>query len=190
LLRYIYNTRDLTLRFGGPDATLVHFATADSSYSSHPDRKSHTGGTFHISTQGAPYDVLTKKQSVTADSSTVSETIGCHYISKGVKWARTLLSEFGITLDPTTLFSDNKSTLRIISNSGSSGASKHIDIRYMVLREYIANKEVSMQYLPTHDMLADFFTKALPPHQFLFLRNIIMGHSPYPTTISVAYPSV
>jgi len=185
LLRYLYGTRNLTLRLGGPDATLVTFSTVDSSYASHIDLKSHTGATFHVSTQGAPYDVLTHKQSVTADSSTVSETIGVHYSTKNIIWLRSLLNELGYTLDPTTLYCDNKSTLRIISNSGSSGRSKHIELRYLVVREYISSGSITMDYLPTDDMLADMFTKPLGPTQFIKLRDIVMGHQPLPATLSI-----
>ena len=59
--------------------------------------------------------------------------------------------------------------MRIISNNGSSGRSKHIELRYLVVREYITSGHITMEYFPTEDMLADMFTKRISILVFLVL---------------------
>jgi len=42
----------------------------------------------------------------------------------------------------------------------------------------VDNKELRVEYLPTHIMLADYFTKPLQGSQFRLLREFIMGWRP------------
>ena len=42
----------------------------------------------------------------------------------------------------------------------------------------VDNNEVKVEYLPTHIMLADYFTKPLQGEQFKVLRGFIMGWRP------------
>ena len=41
------------------------------------------------------------------------------------------------------------------------------------MREAVENMQVVVRYVNTHENLADFFTKYLPPKQFFSLRNNI-----------------
>ena len=38
---------------------------------------------------------------------------------------------------------------------------KHIDIKYNFVRDVVANGEITLQYIPTYEMIADLFTKAI-----------------------------
>ncbi|KAK3035793.1 hypothetical protein RJ639_034609 [Escallonia herrerae] len=51
-------------------------------------------------------------------------------------------------------------------NNKSSGGTKHIEIKYLVVRERIQNRIVSIQHISTIAMLADPMTKGLPPTLF------------------------
>ncbi|KAK3039644.1 hypothetical protein RJ639_027235 [Escallonia herrerae] len=51
-------------------------------------------------------------------------------------------------------------------NNKSSGGTKHIEIKYLVVREIIHNRIVSIQHISTIAMLADPMTKGLPPTLF------------------------
>ena len=51
-------------------------------------------------------------------------------------------------------------------NTGSSSRSKHINVKYLFVREKIARSYVSVEYIPTELMLADPLTKALAPNVF------------------------
>jgi hypothetical protein len=46
-------------------------------------------------------------------------------------------------------------------NNKSGSRSKHIDIKYIVVRERIKEQEVSIEYTSTNFMIADLMTKEL-----------------------------
>ena len=107
LLEYLVNTPDLGL-VSGRHGGVVLYATVDASYGTHADRKSHTGCTLHIGLGSGAFLSRSKKQTVTVDSSTMAELIATHLASKGVMWARALLSEMGHEQTvPTVLGEDN-----------------------------------------------------------------------------------
>ena len=62
-------------------------------------------------------------------------------------------------------------------NNKSRSRSKHIDIKYLAIREHIKAKEVLIEHIRTEQMVADSLTKGMPPKVFrdhvvlLGLRN-------------------
>jgi hypothetical protein len=52
---------------------------------------------------------------------------------------------------------------------------RHINIRYFFVADRIKAKELMVEYCPTGDMLADFFTKPLQGKAFKNFRDIIMN---------------
>jgi hypothetical protein len=56
---------------------------------------------------------------------------------------------------------DNQETIAIIKMNALSRRTKYINIRYHYFREYIKQGIVDSYYVPTSEMLADGFTKAL-----------------------------
>ena len=175
LLEYLVNTPDLGLVLGGAGGVVL-YATVDASYGTHADRKSHTGCTLHIGVGSGAFLSRSKKQTVTADSSTVAEFIATHLASKEVMWARALLSEMGHEqLQPTVLGEDNMSTIAMIQNDCNGQKTKHIAIRFNLIRELVQQLEIAMVHLPTADMTSDILTKPLDPKPFLHLRRKLLG---------------
>ena len=66
----------------------------------------------------------------------------------------------------------------INGRNSCTGNSRHINIRYFWVKDRVDNKEVRIEYIPTHLMLADYFTKPLQGEQFRILRAYIMGRRP------------
>ena len=117
-----------------------------------------------------------KKQTVTADSSTVAEFIATHLASKEVMWARAILSEMGhAQLEPTVLGEDNMSTIAMINNDCNGQKTKHIAIRFNLIRELVQQLEITVQHLPTKDMTADILMKPLEHKLFMHLREKLLG---------------
>ena len=50
------------------------------------------------------------------------------------------------------------------------GRTKHIDIRYHFIREYVESKRVNIVYISTNNMIADILTKLLGPTKFEHFR--------------------
>ena len=70
---------------------------------------------------------------------------------------------------PLTLHCDNQPAVIYSSNNKSSGAAKHIDIKYHVVKDRIQDQTINIKYISTKLMLADPLTKGLPP-------SVFMGH--------------
>jgi hypothetical protein len=175
VLSYVSSTRELGLTLHSGEG-IVLYATVDASYAYHKDLKSHTGCTLHIGRHSGSVLTQTKKQTVTADSSTVAEFIAAHYAAKQIMWARNFLSELGFAQgQPTTLFEDNKSTIALINNKGNGSKTKHIELRYQFIREQVALGHIKLEYLCTEDMTSDMLTKVTGPTTFLHLRPRLLG---------------
>ena len=56
--------------------------------------------------------------------------------------------------------------MRFSNNNKTSGGSKHIDIKYLVIKERVLNQIVSISHIGTTLMLADPLTKGLTPKLF------------------------
>ena len=146
------------------------------SYGTHENRKSHSGCTLHIGAGSGAFLSRSKKQTVTADSSTVAEFIATHLVCKEIMWARELLSELGYPqLEPTVLGEDNMSTIAMINNDCNGQKTKHIEIRFNLIREQVKLLKIALQHLPTQDMISDILTKPLDPKPFLHLRAKLLG---------------
>jgi len=73
----------------------------------------------------------TKKQEIISLSTTESKYIAVTHTIKKVLWLQSLIHEiFGIILDPTTLYSDNKSAIKLTKEYRYYTCTKHINIKY------------------------------------------------------------
>jgi hypothetical protein len=181
ILQYIKCTRTLGLRLHS-DEGIILSATVHASYVSHPDLKSHTGCTLHLGRTSGSVFSLSKKQTVTADSSTVAELIAAHLAAHEIMWARNFLQELGYPqIHPTTLFEDNKSTISVIPNKDNGQRSKHIDLRFNFVREQVVDKVLAMLHLPGVDMTSDVLTQPLGPTAYVYLRPKLLGMAAFMT---------
>ena len=51
-------------------------------------------------------------------------------------------------------------------NKKSESQSKHIDIKYLAIRERVKDKKVVIDHISTELMIADPLTKGMPPFKF------------------------
>ncbi|GJU81370.1 hypothetical protein Tco_1283735 [Tanacetum coccineum] len=61
--------------------------------------------------------------------------------------------------------------------------SKHIDVRYHVIKEQVENEVVELYFVRTEYQLADIFIKALPRERFNFLVEKLSMKSMSPKTV-------
>jgi hypothetical protein len=94
VLLYVAGTREKGLKLCSEDGITL-YATVDASYACHPDFKSHSGCTLHIGRHSGAITALSKKQTVTADSSTVAEFVATHTVTREIMWARSFLASVG-----------------------------------------------------------------------------------------------
>lgn len=70
------------------------------------------------------------------------------------------------TARPLKLYCDNKSAVLYSNNNRSSTKSKHIDIKFLVVKERVQSGQISIEHIGTNSMIADPLTKKLPPKVF------------------------
>ena len=59
-------------------------------------------------------------------------------------------------------------------NNKTSYGSKHIEIKYLVVRDWVKNGDFLIKYISTKIMLADSPTKAVAPSVFQHVKNTIV----------------
>ena len=67
---------------------------------------------------------------------------------------------------PLKLYCDNKSVVLYSNNNRSSTKSKHIDIKFQVVKERVQSRQVSIEHIGTNSMVMDSLTKGLSPKDF------------------------
>jgi len=60
---------------------------------------------------------------------------------------------------PLKLYCDNKSAVLYSNKNRSSTKSKHIDIKFLVVKERVQSRQISIEHLGTNSMIADPLTK-------------------------------
>ena len=67
---------------------------------------------------------------------------------------------------PLKLYCDNNSTMLNSNNNRSSSKSKHINIKFLVVKERVQKGQLSIKHIGTNSMIVDSLTKGLPPKVF------------------------
>ena len=109
-----------------------------------------------------------------------------------ILWTWYFLEAQGYQVKDSVIYQDNQSSILLEKNGcASSGKrTRHINIRYFFITDRIEKKEVRVEYCPTGEMVADFFTKPLQGVLFCQFQNRIMGSDPVTNTMSQDHRSV
>ena len=174
LVQYLRATKDLVLTLE-PDNLHVIKWWVDASFAVHTNMKSHAGGAMSLG-KGVSYGTSTR-QKLNTKSSTEAELVGVNDVMPQVLWTRYFMKAQDYKVHGNILYQDNQSTI-LLANNGRGSSSKrtlHINIRYFFITDRIASKEVHVEYCPTGDMIADFFSKPLQGTLFRKLRDFILN---------------
>ena len=160
ILRYLCGSLDLELVYGNKDDRIL-IGYADADYANDIiDRKSISGFVFKLF--GNIVSWSAKKQDTVAQSSTEAELIALNYGLKEGIWLKNILNEVGIDIKSFVIFEDNVPCIQIAEEPRLHRRIKHIDVKYLLIREYVERNEVTLKHITSRDQLADIFTKALP----------------------------
>jgi hypothetical protein len=173
-MQYLRGTKDLPLILGADGIGIVKWFV-DASFAVHPNMRSHTGGALTLG-RGCPV-VTSTKQKLNTRSSTESELVGVDDLMPSILWTRNFLKAKGYEVTENILYQDNKSSILLEKNgkASSSKRTRHISIRYFFVTDRIAKGELTVEWCPTADMIADFMTKPLQGATFRKFRDIVMG---------------
>ena len=94
-----------------------------------------------------------------------------------VQYAGNIFEELGFPQPAAMgLANDNRTAIKLLYNPASKGKTRHLDLRFNIIRETIEHDIIRLFYLPTDHMIADIGTKALSPAIFHRLRAYLLGH--------------
>ncbi|KAM6599651.1 hypothetical protein CsatA_019260 [Cannabis sativa] len=98
-----------------------------------------------------------------------AEFVACYEASNHGIWLRNFVTGLRIVDGierPLKLYCDNKSVVLYSNNNRSSTKSKHIDIKFLVVKERVQSGQICIEHFGTNSMIADPLTKGLPPKVF------------------------
>ena len=137
-------------------------------------RKSTSGYVFLM--QGAPISWRSKRQECVALSTAEAEYIAATEATKESLFLKGIINTFlpiGRQLRTITIKGDNESCIRIRRNPEFHQRMKYIDLRYHFIRNHINNGDITLEWTPGANQLADGLTKSLPQTAFdTFVRKI------------------
>ena len=172
---YLRDSKDLYLTLEADNDIDIKW-WIDASFAIHPDMKSHMGETMSFG-KGSVYS-MSRKQWINTKSSTAAEIIGVDDGMPLVIWTHNFMSAQGYQINDNVVYQDNQSAILLETNwrAFSSGrCTQHIDIQYFFVTDWVKHGDIWIEYFPTGDMVADFFTKPLQGSLFHKLQAIILN---------------
>jgi hypothetical protein len=174
LMRYLIGTRDMPLILGADGSGILKW-WVDASFAVHPNMRGHSGGGLSL---GRGFLILgSNKQKLNARSSTESEIVGVDDFMSAICWTRYFMIAQGYGIRDNILYQDNKSSILLEKNGKASSGkrTKHINIRFFFITDRVGQKEVTVEWCPTEDMIGDYATKPTQGALFRKFRDQIMG---------------
>lgn len=101
------------------------------------------------------------------------------YAIREAIWLKSLLHDPGIyssTKEKFFINTDNQQVLNLSKDEIISEKSKHIDIKYHLVRDHAQQGTVTLNYVCTNDMIADILTKPLENVKFSRFRQLMGVH--------------
>lgn len=71
------------------------------------------------------------------------------------------MNELGFSQGTIKIFEDNEACIALTKDPQDRKRTKHIQVRYHVVRDYVNQKLIEFVYCPTENQLADMFTKGV-----------------------------
>ena len=165
-LRYCQGTKDFMLTYRRSD-NLEVVGYIDADFAGCVDsRKSKSGYIYTLA--GGAISWKSSKQSLVAASTMQAEFVACYKATGHAVWLKNFIPGLKVIdsiTKPITLYCDNQSAVFFSSNK-SSGASKHIDLKYRVVKERCQDRTIKIEHIRTNAMLMDSLTNGLPPKVF------------------------
>ena len=92
-----------------------------------------------------------------------------------ILYFRGILSELGHELEPTVLFVDNQGAVELSKDMKSCQRSRHIERRYLKVRELVAQGEIVVKFVESASNHSDILTKPLDRDAFQRHFSALMG---------------
>ena len=170
-----YNGR-MGITLGGsvinPSDPLSIIAFSDSNWGKCLDTRRSQFGAI-LTMNGSAVSVSSGMSKTIAQNTAEAETQSGNESAKDIVAMSQFLMELNVPFLVPILKIDNQSAKAIAENDTLAKASRHMDIKLLWLRELVARNQLTLEYCPTRDMIADILTKPLPRPAFERLRPLL-----------------
>ena len=176
---------DVGIRFDGtaPGADRFH-CYSDSDWGT-----SHSTAGWCAMYGNATVGYASKRQHSIALSSTEAEVMAASLAGAEIVFMRGLLQEMGVDVsEPTVLYVDNLGAVALAKDRRSCHRSRHIERRYLKIREWVAHGLIRVEYKDTNANASDLLTKPLERLAFERHTATLGGTAPAPASVAVASP--
>ena len=163
VMRYLQGTKDYMLMYKQTDnLDLVIYYDAD--FAGCVDSRKSTSGHIFIIVGGA-VSWRSVKQTLIATSTMEDEFVSCFEATSQGVWLKSFI--YGLRVmdsisRPLMIFCDNSAVVFLAKNNKSGSRSKHIDIKYLAIREHVKEKQVVIDHISTELMIANPFVTPPP----------------------------
>jgi hypothetical protein len=163
-LRYIQDTNGLMLTYERSDSLEI-VGYSDSDFSGCLDTDRSTSG-YIFKLVGGAISWSSSKQTVMTSSTMYTEFVACYETVGQAMWLKKFVPGLRVVDSierPLKLYCDNEPTVLYAHNNKKTKATKHINIRFYVVKEKIHDQIISLEHISTKKMIADLLIKGLPP---------------------------
>ena len=143
VLHYLQGTKDFMITYRRSDSLHI-VGYSDSDYVG-DDRKSTSGYIFTLT--GGAISWKSSKQTVTISSTIYAGFVACYEATGQVNWLKKFIPSLKVVDDiyrPLKLYCDNNPAVQYAHNNKSSGAAKHIDIKYYAVKDKVQDHVISL----------------------------------------------
>ena len=115
---------------------------------------------------------ISKKQNCISQSTVDAKYVVAAVNCSNIVWFKQLMTGMKIEIkDLVVIYCNSTSAINISKNLVMHTKTKHIAIKYHLLRELVQGKQVRLEYVNTEEQIVDIFTKPLPKDAFPYLRG-------------------
>lgn len=171
VMRYLQKTKEYMLAYRRVDDLEIVGYTDSDLGGCLDDRKSTSGYIFMLA--GGAISWKSKKQTLVASSTMQAEFIACFAAATHAVWLRNLVTGLRIVdsiARPLRIFCDNSAAVFHTKNNKTSSGSKHLELKYLTVRDLVKEGAIVVEHIDTDSMLADPLTKGLRP--VVFKRHV------------------
>ena len=164
---------------GNPNFEFEIRGISDSDYAKDPETRRSVGGRF-VYLQDAPIVTVSRMQGCVTLSVTEAELVEATNCAQDMLFAMRIVESMGLKVKkPMLLQTDNKGAKDLTHNLSAGGRTRHIDVRYMFLRELKEQNLIITGWTATETNEADMFTKNLAGPLFEQHIKAAVGHDQY-----------
>lgn len=155
-IRYLKRTKDYGLIYRRSNSLEV-IGFSDSNFGGCEDSRRSTSGYIFMLAGGA-ISWKSAKQTLKASSTMAAEFIACYEASHHGIWLRNFVTRLRVVNDidkPLKIYRNNNSVVLYSNKNMSSTKSKFVDIKFLVVKEKVQDRQISIKHIGTNSMLAD-----------------------------------